>query len=727
MNNIVSRWFIVNSKKIREGQYAYSLYRDLIADYYSIVVNAPAFIEKATIGLNDPMIFNSENMTFNQIKETQTPLKDKFGYPWVVGYIDRKTAETTITIPRNEFVVDYDLESLEEYDYYAYKDTAFRDTAPRNVTFGLYCSLVVRGPLLFEQVSNYTVGFDINGNLKNPGDKTYLQTGVSVSINTGLKVGYKIAEGSLITQVAEQLPVAAKSFDWKNIDLSPYTPTPFQNIANESGKIIKAGDTYYRVNVVNAGITLPEKTVVDVNSELGRQMTAMVGKMSSLSEQLLDPYFVCMTQAQTYKLEFNPIDVDSYILIIPSENNRIHCQNAPYDIFAMPYGDYRLVHKGKSKSSIDKNMMMRMMQQLQITLGSELYDLQLLPYCPLFPEMISSRKIDTAYLGADIDKYVSTVFPDDNQEAWTGAIFWMSNADFEQDIVTGDIQGPTDGISCKLMSETRVYRLCSPNYSSVFEINAAKNGGLHNFKAYCSYKPFTPYIQVAPEFNRLYGKNFKDARGLICGGDFSLPRTSSAWVEFELNNKNYQINFDRQIENLEINNSLAQQEAKVQAIVGVAQGVTTGAVTGLGAGGVYGAAIGGVAGGVASAIGAAADWDILQKKQAENLDFTKDQFGYALGNIGAQPRTLTKVSAFNINNQIFPFLEVYGATIEEEVAFENKLKYNGMTVMAIGTISQYLQEEPSYIKGKIIRLEGLDEDYHVALAISEEINKGVYI
>lgn len=47
--------------------------------------------------------------------------------------------------------------------------------------------------------------------------------------------------------------------------------------------------------------------------------------------------------------------------------------------------------------------------------------------------------------------------------------------------------------------------------------------------------------------------------------------------------------------------------------------------------------------------------------------------------------------------------------------------------MVIGKISNYLQTEPSYIKGQIIRLENIDNDYHVAKTIAKEINQGVYI
>ena len=61
----------------RKGQYILSLKRDLVADNYDNVINAPCFIEKATVDENDPAIYNSEDMTFNQIKKGEYPLKDE--------------------------------------------------------------------------------------------------------------------------------------------------------------------------------------------------------------------------------------------------------------------------------------------------------------------------------------------------------------------------------------------------------------------------------------------------------------------------------------------------------------------------------------------------------------------------------------------------------------------------------------------------------------------------
>ena len=176
--------------------------------------------------------------------------------------------------------------------------------------------------------------------------------------------------------------------------------------------------------------------------------------------------------------------------------------------------------------------------------------------------------------------------------------------------------------------------------------------------------------------------------------------------------------FNRQIQNMEVQNKYN----RINDILGAGVGTLAGTAVGAKMGGVAG----GVIGGVTAAGAGIADVIISEKLRAENMDYTKDMFGYQLGNIKAVPDSLSKTTAYTKNNKYFPFLEYYTCTEEEKNALKNKLKYNGMTVMAIGTISEYLKPEKSYIKGRLIRLVG-DYDNHYVNELSQELYKGVYI
>lgn len=52
------------------------------------MINSPIFLEKGFINdVNDPLLYNSESMSLNQIKQSEIPLKDETKSGWVVGYI----------------------------------------------------------------------------------------------------------------------------------------------------------------------------------------------------------------------------------------------------------------------------------------------------------------------------------------------------------------------------------------------------------------------------------------------------------------------------------------------------------------------------------------------------------------------------------------------------------------------------------------------------------------
>ena len=75
---IDSRWFIVEQDRKRGGQYELTLKRDVLADNYNDVVNSPIFLEKGFIDdVNDPLLYNSESMNVNQIKQLEVPLMDE--------------------------------------------------------------------------------------------------------------------------------------------------------------------------------------------------------------------------------------------------------------------------------------------------------------------------------------------------------------------------------------------------------------------------------------------------------------------------------------------------------------------------------------------------------------------------------------------------------------------------------------------------------------------------
>ena len=287
-----------------------------------------------------------------------------------------------------------------------------------------------------------------------------------------------------------------------------------------------------------------------------------------------------------------------------------------------------------------------------------------------------------------------------------------------------------DALSRKLANECDVLRLVSQNYSAIFEFSPAKSGVVDGFLADCTYKPWAPYIHILPKLKGLYGDNFvsiDDARGLICGGDMSLPQLSNEWANYQLQNKTYQDIFVREIKHMDVQNDINKQGALAQLLLSP----ITGGAASAAAGGQFGGVPGAVGGATARAIGglatSALDYKNTIKMMEENRQYSIDMYGYNLQNIQAVPTSLTKTSALTYNTRVWPFIEYYTCTDAERNALKDKIKYNGMTIMKVGQLNNYLLGEDNFYKGQLIRLPDVRIDGHMAFEIYNELNKGVYL
>jgi hypothetical protein len=411
---------------------------------------------------------------------------------------------------------------------------------------------------------------------------------------------------------------------------------------------------------------------------------------------------------------------------IPKAANRLHLTDAPYDMFCIPYGELTMYRTGGADPIItSKEVAIDIAQAIQAQAGAgNLYDLQLLPFCPARYCINDSGMFNLPVAG----NRVSLITDGVSYEEVSAAI-WCSESTlefkiYENNLFLSDMRPK----SLKIDNETKLYRLCDPSYNNYFDFSLSKNGGFVNWwNIDCTYKPYSPYIHVAPDFHFMYGSDFNDCRGLVCGGDFSLPQITSAWADYQLQNKNYNEIFKRQIQNIDVTRKYERVSDIVGAIAGAVGAGVSGGNAGAMAGGAVGGAVGAIAGTVISAGAGAADIYIKEKMYEEQKSFLTDKFNFELGNIQAIPYGLTKVSAFTANNKIFPFLEIYEASQQEIDALSLQIDYEGMTLMVIGNIRDYIIPG-SYIKGRLIRLDSLNvhEDEHMASAINIELDKGVY-
>ena len=720
-NDIESRWFVVESDIIRGGQYRLTLHRDVIVDSYDLVVNAPCFIEKATLSNDDPFIFNGENMTFNQIKQSETLLKDETQSAWVVGYIPKDAFPDGATVTGDAILddsADITVAGIENWEYYQYQNTDFNAlitdytttgevrikvssssaTAPlKDVPFG-----VTKGGIAYLDTitpgagsPGYSVTVPYNQNDTIYAAEKAIKNGCPQQWNTG------VVKASILLSLKNYIGAHGV------VEISDFTSL--------NNKIIYDSNTqlYSRVilskEIKNENVRINSSTIPNLYTYLDEKITKEV------SADGMTFTIEGAANVNTYKTEFSYEAYRITLEQIPQQVTatiskpaaRYHLEDQPYDMFAIPYSDDLEIYKNGTKLfNANKSIAVNIATQITAATGSaNVYDVQLLPYCPVRYCILADGTFDIKTAKVD---YVQ-----DKNKNNIGIILWATTSSF-----TVNINKEITSTNPKIENMTDRWRLCSPNFNGQFEFSVAMNGGVDYFNVDCTYKPFNPYIHVNPNFKKMYGQDFNDARGLICAGDFSLPQVTNAWADYQLNNKNYENIFNREIQNLQVQQKAQRIGDVVSAFGGIAGGAAGGALAGVG---------GAVVGGLISAAGGAADIAINEKLRAEAMDYKRDMFGMQMGNIQALPSNITKTTAFTYNNKIFPILEYYTCTDEEKTALTNKLKYNGMTVGRIGKISDYLANaNDQYIKGRIIRIEGVSDDFHYYKAISDEIYKGAF-
>ena len=720
---INSRWFIIQADRTRAGQYQLSLHRDLVVDYYNLIKESPMFIEKAILKDNDPMIFNQEEMTFNQIKQSETLLKDKTGVSWVVMYLAHNQGldtEVNVTPSGTADITGYTRETWQFSDGY-------KIASSNNAYYNFNCSMKVKdGSFLnvnFNRIGE-NGGVNYNSNTKTSSYWVYSPKSSNYSGDD-----FYDENNDTFNSILNSIPL------WANINVDE-SLAQSMNALNGNTIIFDGENTKYKIEVSSElkqyqkGYSSQSIGIGDiVFQELANKWSSWIKASNEYNRQ--GTFYEYNLQYTEYTMKLIPVGTTNAQIVYPAMVNRQILKDAPYDMICFPYEttQIKLDNNNTIITQYTEDVMTVVNSIIEKNAGASpiVYDVQRLPYCPLSQIY---RDNNTNIL--DVSMY-------DNKYTYTkggnvaGVILQCEVSNFQGTIPFDNSLTSID--NAKIQTLTDMYRLCSPNYNGMFEFDIVMNGGLNGFNFYCTYKPYNPYIQVSPLFGGLYGKNFGDARGLICGGDFSLPIVTDAWSTYERQNKNYQNIFDRQIENMRVNNKYQRIQDITGAIVGTIAGGATGGAAGAMYGGGIGAGIGAGVGTLLSAVGGVSDYAIKEKLRYEALDYTKDQFGYQLGNIQALPDSLAKTSAFNISNKIFPFLEYYTCTKEEKIALANKIAYNGMTVMRIGTISEFVDniwqyediKAKNYIKGKLIRLENTNEDYHIINSISNELNQGVYI
>ena len=746
VETIKSRWYIIEAERTRLNQYNLVLKRDLLADYWSDIATSTAYIKKGWVANTSDLIFNQEGVKLNQIKTNEILLKDKSLTPWIVGYLGAKAFEQDVSISitgstEATIFANNNSELLNLYPGSNFTGAGNLGGGSEGFSYEFYVKCIDKDSPTTIKMYKITLG--------SSGYKIEVGTNDDINKEVFLITNYNLSEfdfavGRLVMYLAPKMNSISEfaiyyDFD-NNID--------DQANANEAKcrsidrSIAQVSENYYQMNFRTQKAMLNKANYV--MSDARAQMTWLRDNLDQAgmygygtpnwnSSTTADARVVKITNTTYYWYGTWKAVINSYTT--GNLKGVVQCVDAPYYMFCIPYQsiDFRVTASGSDITS-DSNISFQIANEMIRQFGVNLYDIQILPYFPVqeilgepFTNPNTGQR--TGYINlSQLKKSNYTLITQTEQNNPISFIFWSPKTTFSFSIE----QTLAAWTNLKAQNETELVRLCSPNYASYYEFSIAKNRGVSSFNVDCNYKPGIPYIHVCPKFNELglYGQNFGDARGLICSGDFSMTQIQDQFINYQLQNKNYNLIFDRQMQSMDLKHKIGNEEDIWNVVTGTIGGAAGGLTGGALAGGGIGASIGATVGGAAALAGGLRDISLNKKLRADEADSARTIQSLSIGNIQAMPDTLTKVTAQNQNNKLFPFIEIYRATQIELDAFVNYIKWNGMTVGIVDQLNKWYNpsEEAStnYIEADIIRLD-IPDDSHIVSEIANELRKGVYI
>ena len=805
-DEIVSRWFVLDATRTRKNQYKLVLMKDVIADNYTKIITAPAFLNKAIIKYdNDPAIYNKEDIKTNQIKVSEYPVVEADAsngrvcpVNWIVGYATKQADNAAAW-------TEEDME-----------------TSSVAGTYGSWSNFPLNS-IVTETENQYKA---VNTNIRYVG--AYVNSTEAVGHDTGWYVGYAYqTDGHAMTTVPDNdfiykwnswanerilidndefasylrgLPTGLTNNTWPGAenptgsygvryrfdgmlnllktnansnktalnnyltnDMAMVDNVSYDTAASWDQKTIKVGTKYYLLTVQSE----------DVN------YTAVADGMSpSLVSALFNGYQISMTGTWTGTPNYKNIMygyqgkrfniyarevAQPTVKITPYKqaegdgythnykwNSIPYVNDAPYAIFAIPYTEewhdtWLMIQANyddgvQRTRTVDRDRAFTLAQYIakQLQEGQFLVDMQILPYAPFDINMYLNDCLRlnnpnthghlfyTHDSGTDTyNAYYPCFFAEKSDfkhlgGVWNGSLgnSGFANVGFNQSI-----------IDKKIMNQTELFRFNSPSKSQFYDFNPAANNGLSTVYIDFTYKPYQPFIYIRPKnyTNSLYGNNNHDYIGLIATGDYSMPLLNDQWKTYQIQNKNFQKTFDRQVQHQEFENKWSLAESITNMFTAPLQGAVSGAAGGSAAG-PYGAIAGAIVGGVVGQAGAIGDLAHTISSQKENMSYMKDMFNYSIENIQALPDTLSSTTGFDCINKIYPFVEHYTCFDKEKEAVRNKIIYSGMSIKRIDTINNFeYGSANAYTEGILIRLEGIEANPMEVNEINNELMKGVYL
>lgn len=731
------------------GTYRATFIRDVVVDFKRSLTQQLCRIRRGNLPKNQfsPILVQPEGINLNKIKVNQLDIKSWDGdAQWLTIFYDQTVQEANRTITfdwSGKIFADYQFSTMKS-DYsaqgFSLNESGMSKTAYKRT---------VRGYELILKGSN------------NSKDWIY----VSV-----VDEGYVVAvpeEGSQASDAAKDACtiLANKATFFDRLKLRDILDTEYKydntskilTLVNKyNNQLIQLTNKISRSNISTGEKSISHSTSSSISAKVAQTIGQIIAKHGGSSIYQTGPY------------EFVEVDCDllnwqTLFTEVPTKGQLILPGNFKLDdinlgCVTIPFGSNITLKNGSTTYTMDSATVKSIATSGWTNTGSSIKDIQILPYCPmgqLNSEKAGATASNTIDISSQNENYkIPMNITASNAAVYYGLVVTQSSLDYRFPLNLSI----TDNLKIESMSKT--YRLMSSNHKSGFDFNLALNNGVQYMSMSYTLKPYDTIFRICPVFNQdsLYGGNYKDARGLIWQGGFSLSQITDAWVEYKLQNSTYESIFDREIKSLEVSQDVARQQeilayqtayqnaqtsidaAKSKAALAGVMGIGS-AIVGAASGNpmaIMGAA-GALGSGLNSAIGIGAQQETADRNlaaakesqrlndtlRAEAIDYKKDIWYLTNQAIEARPSTIAANTEYSHINNSKAYIEVYDCSEVERDYLTKYLKYHGMKIDQIGLLKNYLIEDGDYIEATPLFLEGLMPV--ISNAINAELSAGMYV
>lgn len=743
------------------GTYRATFIRDVVVDFKRSLTQQLCRIRRGSLPTNQfsPILVQPEGVNVNQIKKNQIDIKSWDGdAQWLTIFYDQ-------TVPADKRKITFDWSGDVHPDYqFSTMQSDFTAQGYQLTSSGMSSTdykrrwsvyiIKVKSPMDYAgssqiiEVKIYAAG-------------SFTAKDISSKPTNSSRLATENLNSASWSQIQDVVTLLNGTYNYDNTNKI----TPLKNKYDQ--QLIQNGSTISRAVVTNGtrqpGSTSTSNTTTD--NSIARALGQIAGGYNPGLGQDVDSsnttWKVAISGGASISLEYDTFAVQ--FTTIPTTGELILPGNFKLDdinlgCVTIPFGNNVKLVNGSTTYELDPASIKSIATSGWTATGSLIKDIQILPYCPMAQlnsekaTAASSNKID---ISNQINDYkVPMTVLSSGAAIYYALVVTQSSLDYRFPL------NLTISDNLKIESMSKKYRLMSHNHKQAFDFNLALNNGVQYMSMSYTLKPYDTIFRICPVFNQdsLYGGNYKDARGLIWQGGFSLSQITDAWVEYKLQNSTYESVFDRDVKSLEISQETARLQESLNyqkayqnaqtsinatknkaalagglgigsAIVGAATGNPM-AITG---------ATGALGSGLNSAIGIGAQEETAERNlaaakesqrlndtlRAEAIDYKKDIWYLSNMAIEARPTTIASNSEYTHINNSKAYIEVYDCSEVERDYLRKYLKYNGMKIDQIGLLKNYLIEDGDYIEATPLFLEGLMPV--ISNAIHAELSAGMYV